>query len=97
MAKRNLLIYFLLSLSIVLFGVIVLFLDMDIFIPGFTNDTKQDIIVNGWPIVAIGIVMLLIGLLGKLSDNNDQRKNKDIKYLPPTEEVDKNHQRFYDE
>ena len=47
--------------------------------------------------VVIGLVMLLTGLLGKWSTNNDQRKNKDIRYPPPTEEVDKNHQRYYDE
>ena len=96
MEKRNLTIFIYLSIFIVLLGSIFLFLDKDIFIPGFTNDTKQDIIVNGWPIVAIGVVMLLIGLLGKLSDN-DQRKNKDIKHLPPTEFFDKHHQRYLDE
>ena len=97
MVKRNFLIFVLLSLTIVLMGVIFLFLDKDMFIPGFTNDTRENIIVNGWPIVVIGLVMLLTGLLGKWSTNNDQRKNKDIKYPPPTEEVDKNHQRYYDE
>jgi hypothetical protein len=97
MIKRNFLIFVLLSLTIVLIGVIFLILDKDMFIPGFTNDTKENIIVNGWPIVVIGVVMLLIGLLGKWSDNNDQRKNKDIRYPPPMEEVDKNHRRFYGE
>jgi len=97
MRKRNFAVFVFLSLLIVLMGVVFLFLDKDIFIPGFTNDTKEDIIVDGWPIVVIGAVMLFIGLLGKWSDYNDQRKNKDIKYPPPTEEIDKNHQRYYGE
>ena len=50
MVKRNFLIFVLLSLTIVLMGVIFLFLDKDMFIPGFTNDTRENIIVNGWPI-----------------------------------------------
>ena len=97
MAKRNLTIFVFLSLFIVLLGVIFLFLDKDIFIPGFINDSHENVNVNGWPIVVIGVVMLLMGLLGKWSDNNDQRKNKDIKYPPPTEFFDKHHQRYLDE
>ena len=97
MAKRNFLIFIFLSLTIVLMGIIFIFLDKDIFIPGFTNDTKEDIIVNGWPIVVIGSVMLLFGLLMRWSDTNDRNKNKDIKYPPPTEEINKEHQRYYGE
>ena len=70
---------------------------MDIFIPGFINDTHVNSIVNGWSISVIGVVMLLMGLLGKWSDKNDQRKNINIKHPPPTELFDKHHQRYLDE
>jgi uncharacterized membrane protein len=97
MAKRNFIIFVFSCFFIVFLGVIFLFVDKDIFIPGFTNDTHENILVNGWPIIIIGVVMLLIGLLMKWSDNNDQRKNKGIKYPPPTEFFDKHHQRYLDE
>jgi len=96
MAKRNFTIFVLLGVTIVLIGVIFLLLGKDMFIPGFVSDS-EDISVNGWPIVIIGVAMLFMGLLMKWSGANDQRKNKDIKYPPPTEEVNKEHQRYYGE
>ena len=96
MKKRNFLIFVLLSLLIVLLGVIFLLIDEKVFIPGFTNDTRENIIVDGWPIVVIGLVMLSVGLLGKWSDSNDQRKNSDARYPPPSEYFDEQHRRYHD-
>ena len=88
MVKRNFLVFVLLSLVIVLVGVIFLFLDKEIFIPAFTNDTGENIIVNGWPIVVIGLVMLLFGLLIKWSVRNDRSKNDAMGDPSTTELID---------
>ena len=70
-------------------GLLFLLIDKKIFIPGFINDSGQDILVNGWPIVVIGIVSLLLGLLIKWAANNERPVSTGPEEPPRTELVDK--------
>jgi len=70
-------------------GLLFLLFDKKIFIPAHVNDTDQNIIVNGWPIVVIGIVSLLFGLLIKWAANNEKPVSTGPEEPPRTELVDK--------
>lgn len=86
--KRGWIIFITSCLFISFLGFVFLLFDIKIFIPGFINDSGHDIIVNGWPIVVIGIVSLLFGLLIKWAANNEKPVSTGPEEPPRTELVD---------
>ena len=87
--KRGWIMFISSCLFISFLGFLFLLFDKKIFIPGFINDSGQNIIVNGWPIVVIGIVSLLFGLMIKWAANNEKTESSGPGEPPRTELVDK--------
>ncbi len=86
--RRGWIVYVVSCLFISLLGTLFLLFDKKIFIPGFINES-HDIVVNGWPIVVIGIVCLLFGVLIKWSINNEKDRSSVVGEPPRTELVEK--------
>jgi len=87
--KRGWIVFIASCLFISILGLLFLLFDKKIFIPGFINDSRQDIIVNGWPIVVIGVVSFLFGLLLKWAANNEKPVSTGTGEPPRTELIDK--------
>jgi hypothetical protein len=71
MAKRNFLIFVILSSVVIITGIAYTLFDKKIYIPGYMVDSAKDGNFGGWAIIAMGIGMLLMGFFVKWLSNRE--------------------------
>jgi hypothetical protein len=72
MAKRNFIVFVLLSLVVVVIGIYYVTFDKQIYIPGYISDSRGEGSFSGWTIIICGVVMLLFGFLIKWIANKEK-------------------------